>query len=127
MILVIGGCAQGKLELVMQGRNADDCIVFDGEIPKGGIVPKKTVIINHFHNWVRKELIRGENAEKNAEAFLEKYKDCIIISDEIGNGIIPADIFEREYRERTGRLLTNIAARADEVVRILCGICRKIK
>ncbi len=31
--------------------------------------------------------------------------DCIIISDEIGNGIVPMEHEEREYRELTGRLL----------------------
>ena len=58
---------------------------------------------------------------------MEKEPDCIIISDEVGNGIVPADAFEREYRERTGRILVELAGRADEVVRVVCGISQKIK
>lgn len=33
-------------------------------------------------------------------AFLQKEPDCILISDEIGNGIVPIDAFERQYREK---------------------------
>ena len=51
----------------------------------------------------------------------------MIISDEIGNGIVPVDAFERDYRERTGRMLITLASQADEVVRVICGIGQKIK
>ena len=39
-------------------------------------------------------------------SFAEKNKDTIVIADEIGNGIVPLDAFEREYREQTGRAET---------------------
>ena len=51
----------------------------------------------------------------------------MIICDEIGNGIVPLDAFEREYREHTGRILIELAGKADEVVRIICGIQQRIK
>ena len=47
--------------------------------------------------------------------------------DEIGNGIVPLDAFEREYREQTGRAEILLAKKADEVVRVICGIGQKIK
>ena len=50
-----------------------------------------------------------------------------MICDEIGNGIVPVDGFEREYRERTGKILVALAAGAKEVVRVICGIGQKIK
>ena len=43
-------------------------------------------------------------------AYLEKHPDTVIICEEVGNGIVPLDSFEREYRERLGRLLCEIAA-----------------
>ena len=61
------------------------------------------------------------------DAVLEYQEDCIIISDEIGNGIVPTDSFEREYRERVGRILVQLADRAKEVERVLCKIGQKIK
>ena len=50
-----------------------------------------------------------------------------MISDEIGNGIVPMDAFEREYREQTGRILIELAKEAEEVIRVICGIGQKIK
>ena len=41
--------------------------------------------------------------------------------------IVPLDSFEREYRERLGRLLCEIAAKAERVERIVCGIGQRIK
>lgn len=67
------------------------------------------------------------NPEEEIIAFLSKNPESIIISDEVGNGIVPIDFLEREYRERTGRILVKLANQADEVVRVICGIGQKIK
>ena len=37
------------------------------------------------------------------------------------------DAFEREYRERTGRILIRLAQEAEEVERVICGIGQRIK
>ena len=132
MELVIGGYAQGKLNFVLQKNNPENCLICDGMLPDEKQLQKtdiqgKTVIINHFHEWIKKRLLLGENPEEEIIAFSDKKKECIIISDEIGNGIVPIDAFEREYRERTGRILVRLASEADEVVRVVCGIGQKIK
>ncbi len=57
----------------------------------------------------------------------ENCPNCVIISDEIGNGIVPVDAFERTYRERTGRILVQLAGQAEEVERVICGVGQKIK
>ena len=85
------------------------------------------VIVNHLHRYIREQLRRGNDPEAAIMAFLEKYPDCILICDEIGNGIVPMEAEERIYRERTGRILGQLAAQADEVVRVVCGIGLKIK
>ncbi len=85
------------------------------------------IIVNHFHTWVRGRLTEGGCPEAEIRAFLERCGDCVIICDEIGNGIVPGDRFEREYRERTGRILIELAARAERVERVICGIGQRIK
>ena len=72
-------------------------------------------------------LTAGKEPEQILLSFLHEKRDCIVICDEIGNGIVPIDPLEREYRERTGRILIEIAKQADEVVRVICGIGQKIK
>ena len=127
MRLVIGGNAQGKLDYVLSNYNTGEDMVRDGVLPDNVKCENGTVVINHFHHWVKKRIADGACPEDEIMSFLDDCGDCIIISDEIGNGIVPADAFEREYRERAGRLLVKIADRAEEVVRIICGIGQRIK
>lgn len=97
---------------------------------KRAVGEKKMMIINHFHHVVKKELAgkrTPEELEADVMEFVEKHPEVILICDEIGNGIVPVDAFERTYREQTGRILIRLAQKADEVVRVLCGIGQRIK
>ncbi len=127
MKLVIGGCAQGKRRYVLRKYQLKDETVWDGVIPDDKWNGTGTVVIDHLHLWVRSRLSEGGCPEEEIEAFLARCEDCIIICDEIGNGIVPMEAFEREYRERTGRILVRLAKRAKEVERVLCGIGQRIK
>lgn len=127
MRLIIGGCAQGKLDYVMRTYGRENCVVFEGEWPGAAFMEGKQVIIRDFHVWVRNRMLENECPEEMLEELLERYQECIIISDEIGNGIVPIDSFEREYRERVGRILIAIAKKAETVERIVCGMSQKIK
>lgn len=139
MKLIIGGLAQGKLHYVLQKEENEQCIIFDGVLPEEGQIQEarkeagseeKTLIINHFHHVVKKELAgkrTPEELEADVMEFVEKHPEVILICDEIGNGIVPVDAFERFYREQTGRILIRLAQKADEVVRVLCGIGQRIK
>ena len=78
------------------------------------------------------ETISEQAAEEFANVFLDLQKKCenseiVLITDEIGYGIVPADAFYREYRETHGRVCTQIAAEAKEVHRVICGIGTVIK
>ena len=127
MKLVIGGYAQGKLRTVCKEYEGKQIVVWDGEIMEESYEEDAVLIWNHFHLWVRNHLEEGEELQDKVEKLLEKYSDCILISDEIGNGIVPLSAEDREYRELTGRLLCRLAERAEEVERILCGLRQRIK
>lgn len=101
--------------------------MWDGVLPEAAGIKEKPVVLNHFHQWMKKRILDGGCPETEIRLFLEGCGDCIIISDEIGNGIVPIEPSEREYRERVGRLLTELAGRAEEVERVICGIGQKIK
>ncbi|MBO5452322.1 MAG: bifunctional adenosylcobinamide kinase/adenosylcobinamide-phosphate guanylyltransferase [Lachnospiraceae bacterium] len=127
MKLIIGGCTQGKLDYVLQKYDMDASKIWDGEIPKNIGEQKEPMVINHLHNWIKSQIAQGGCPEKEIRTIVEHYPDCVIISDEVGNGIVPTETFEREYRERTGRILVELAKKAEEVERVICGIGQKIK
>lgn len=134
MKLIIGGYAQGKLDYARARYHVGKDMVWDRVIPdaENGLKDTdSTIVIDHFHCWVRKCMEEGVCPEDEIMAFLEdckdRDKDCIIICDEIGNGIVPVDALEREYRERLGRILIQLADQAEEVDRVICGIGQRIK
>ena len=51
----------------------------------------------------------------------------VVIATEIGGGIVPIDPAERAAREAAGRLACLLAARADCVVQMFCGIPTVLK
>ncbi len=127
MKLVIGGYAQGKLNYVLQKYDMEPCQIWDGGIPMNKSEQRDTVVINHLHHWIKSRIAEDGFPEEEIFAFVENCPNCVIISDEVGNGIVPIEAFEREYRERTGRILVELAKKAEEVERVICGIGQKIK
>lgn len=109
MRLIIGGYSQGKTEYVMQNYdNAGEHIFI-------------------LNDWAREIFDKKRDPIPELRKKTEKDPDIIIITDEIGNGIVPADRQEREFREWIGRLQIKLAEQADEVIRVMCGIGQKIK
>lgn len=69
--------------------------------------------------------------EEQADAFAawlyQMNPALVIVTNELGYGIVPIEKQDRLWREVTGRLCTCLAARSDEVVRVVCGIGMRLK
>ena len=70
------------------------------------------------------ELVPGEDLTALTDR-LATYE--IVLQTEIGGGIVPMDRAEREKREAAGRLGCLLAARADTVIRVCCGLPQLLK
>lgn len=128
MEFYIGGYAQGKLNYVLQMHSGEEIEVIDGNGDmETAENTEKRVVLNHLHCLVKNLLEKGENPEEQIEKWIKKHPDCVIISDEAGNGIVPMKREEREYRERLGRIQIMLAAKAERVERIICGIGQRLK
>lgn len=127
MELYIGGCSQGKLNYVLKKTGISEEMVLDAEEITGRNIKREVLIINHFHLLVKNILKDGRNPEDIINEISEENPELIIICDDVGNGIIPVEAAEREYRERLGRILCGLAEKAVKVERIICGIGQRIK
>lgn len=83
--------------------------------------------VYHFERFIRKCMQEETDTSDLAELIAQENPDIVIVSDEIGCGLVPVDAFERAYREQTGRILTELAALSEQVDRVMCGIGMKIK
>lgn len=151
MKLVIGGAYQGKLAYAkMQYQFADGWI-------DGSDCPMEAILncrgIDHFHEYVKRMIGQTneptdssntmqnsmfrfrtdhlEEMEQQAETFVKwlytQNPELVIVSTELGCGVVPIERKDRLWREAVGRICTSIAAQADEVVRVACGIGINLK
>lgn len=125
MILIIGGYAQGKTEYVKNKYGVSETQIYDGTLKDQK--KKDRIVINHFNTWARKMYNNGIDPLPILQKQILMNPECIIISDEIGNGIVPMEPEERDFREWMGRLQIQMAKDADEVIRVICGLGQKIK
>lgn len=126
-ILVIGGAYQGKKEWVQENfpeyrMMSAKMLLQENQL--GKLAPK--VCINQFH-LLMKQWIHEKRDYVEAVNLIRQNASWIIISDEVGNGVVPIDKEEREWREATGRMLCELAKDADEVYRMYCQIPVLIK
>lgn len=115
MILIVGGAYQGK---------ASYAELHYGESHR---------IVGQYHLVVRKELAAGKCPMEAAKRLLETAKNdgsfdrLVVVSDEIGYGVVPVDAFERKYREANGRVNCYFAEEAQQVFRVIAGVAQCIK
>ena len=134
MIFIIGGEHQGKLNYALsltEFKNEDviDYSNMESLKLREIINCNKTVLYNF--NILIKELLRvyddEEIVKEKINNMLKACRISVVISNEIGYGIVPMDKFERRYRELTGRICCDIAKESKEVHRVVCGIGTIIK
>ena len=102
MKMIIGGAYQGKLAYA---KKQNPYIHWtDGELCEGDNIFEAEGVF-HFEKYIQ-SMIKKENwSEKEAIDFASKLTkkcpDIVIVTQEIGYGLVPVDAFDRRYRELT--------------------------
>lgn len=126
MILVTGGAFQGKKEYVAAQFKITRDEMVDGEHCRWEEL-RSCRCLFHFHLLVKRMMQNGEDISDLCEILMEENPELIIVTNELGYGIVPMERFDREYRERCGRICCELAREAKEVHRVICGIGQVIK
>ena len=124
MEMIIGGAFQGKTAYAKK-KYPDICWVEAKNLEEDVLMQAQGVL--GFHNYIKKELQKGNDLSGLAEKLIQNNAELILVSDEVGYGIVPIDAFERKYRECVGRVCTDLAAASAVVTRIVCGVGTVIK
>lgn len=126
MKMIIGGAFQGKTAfaesltgiLPEEWIDGADCAAEDIFSCRG---------IRNFHEYIRRALRDGLNPAELPGQLIRRNPEIVIVTNELGYGIVPMDPEERSWRETDGRVCAVLAAQADEVWRVVCGIGQKLK
>lgn len=126
MIFVVGGAYQGKTDFVKEHFHIKENDIIEGESCEIELIYQAKVI-NHFHMLIMRFMKENKDVNTILTKLISKNPDCIIITTQIGCGLVPIDRFEREYREKVGRICCEIAKNSKQVYRVQCAIATKIQ
>ena len=124
MILIIGGAYQGKTAYAKERFGLEDDDIFDLST---GMPDKPYPCFRRLECLTKAEYNKGSSAEEIAKMIRSFASDPILISREVGCGIVPMDRDSRAWRELHGKVLQLLAKEADSVIRIFYTIPEVLK
>ena len=108
MKIYVGGAHQGQLELArLENPGAE--------------------LIDRFHERIKVLVERREDVSAYVELLMIEHSDAVIISDELGAGIVPMEPIDRAWREAHGRAMCLLTRQAEALTRVVCGIGVRLK
>ena len=122
MHLILGGACQGKTEYAKSLYALSDADVF---VCAGTEIPADARAVCHLERFTRACTEQGLDALKAWDAL--GFVPAVVICDEISCGVVPIDAVDRHWREENGKLLSALAARAEKVTRVFCGLPLELK
>lgn len=81
--------------------------------------------------WLSNLMLEDVDLEGATERLLESVKNSagliVVVSNEVGQGIVPENALARRFREAQGRLNIRLASQADCVVQVVAGLPNVLK
>ena len=122
-----------------QAERGDDFITFEEPVEISKVADKLTedievTLVDCLTVWMGNLMHEFGFEDDNyppKERFLEQIRnwptDLILVTNEVGMGIVPEHKMARVFRDFAGKLNQQVAAIADEVILMTSGIALKIK
>ncbi len=89
------------------------------------------VLVDCLTLWVSNLLLRGDDAGVAADGLLaalgRRVGETVVVSNEVGLGIVPDNALARAFRDAAGVLHQRVAARAERVALVVAGVAVWVK
>lgn len=89
-------------------------------------VQRGTILIDCLTLWLSNLLLDGRDLDAEGDALLAALSETphpvVVVSNEVGLGIVPDNALARRFRDAQGRLNQRVAAVADRVVLMTAGL-----
>ncbi|MEL7261744.1 MAG: bifunctional adenosylcobinamide kinase/adenosylcobinamide-phosphate guanylyltransferase [Pseudomonadota bacterium] len=86
----------------------------------------QAVLLDCLTMWLTNVMLEERDLEAAQTRLLTALSDCaapvVVVSNEVGQGIVPDNALARRFREAQGRLNIALAAQADCVLHVLAGL-----
>ncbi len=86
----------------------------------------EVVLIDCATLWLTNQLMAGADLETESRSLIAALTSCtapvVVVSNEVGAGIVPETSLGRTFRNAQGRLNQRLAASADQVITVIAGL-----
>ena len=124
MVLIFGGAYQGKLDYAKRELGVTEVFTCREDSTAPDL---SRGCLEHLERFSLACVRAGLEPQKELERLLAQYPDTVLICDDVSCGVVPMEPELRAWREATGRMVNSLAARADKVVRLFCGLPQVLK
>lgn len=101
------------------------------DIRATGRAEETAIVVDCLTLWLANLMHAEQNIERETEEFVEALSSCpapvIIVSNEVGHGIVPENKLARDFRDAQGRLNQTVAAAAGSVEIVIAGLSMRLK
>ena len=93
--------------------------------------PGATVLVDCLTMWLSNVFLAERDVETECDALLDvmaaRGGPMIVVSNEVGQGIVPDNALARRFRNAQGTLNRRLAAQSDRVVAVMAGLPLALK
>ena len=93
--------------------------------------PDRVVLVDCLTLWLSNLLLADRDIEEESDALIAALENAtgplILVSNEVGLGIVPDNALARAFRDHAGRLNQRVAEAADKVVFLAAGLPMVLK
>jgi adenosylcobinamide kinase/adenosylcobinamide-phosphate guanylyltransferase len=97
----------------------------------GALAAAGPVLVDCLTLWLTNVMLAERDVDAGVAALLAALKDrtapCVLVSNEVGLGIVPDNALARRFRDAAGVLHQRLAAQADRVVFMVAGLPLVVK
>ena len=91
----------------------------------------QVVLLDCASMWLTNHMMAEHDIEAETQSFIESLAACngrvVIVSNEVGMGIVPDNALARRFRIAQGKLNQELAAAADLAVFVIAGLPQVLK
>lgn len=116
-------------------KRGADWLTVEAPLNVAGALAARTsgeiVLLDCATLWLSNVLLDGQDTNVAGDAVLAALVSCpaqvIVVSNEVGHGIVPDNTLARQFRNAQGRLNQKLAAQSGVVVQVIAGLPQVLK
>jgi adenosylcobinamide kinase/adenosylcobinamide-phosphate guanylyltransferase len=113
-----------------RAERGDEFVTIEAPLDLAGAIrslSSDAIVVDCLTLWLSNSMSLEDKTEETIAVALESTADVIVVTNEVGCGIVPENALARDFRDRAGRMNQRFAEAADEVYWMVFGQALRVK